>query len=244
MLSKKNHGFSLVELSIVLVIVSLLATAVMGGTKLVRTARLSTVIKEVTGIKAAVDAFTTKYSSLPGDFDGAGGLWSDCTSGNGNGNGQINHTPEFEGGLAFAHMYYADILTQAPVRATDARDIPNQFCAHGHYLPSLARSIVYAIDGLDRVSGQTVPAAAFGTTDLRKAFIITMGIDTAGAVEWNENALSPKDSFFIDRKIDDGVYNNGHIAGHEGDATVGCISGGQYNLSATGEICVLAIRFR
>jgi prepilin-type N-terminal cleavage/methylation domain-containing protein len=61
------HGFTLVELSIVLVIVALLVGGVVSGRQLVRNAEVQKTFGEAQGFAAAANTFRVKYGCLPGD---------------------------------------------------------------------------------------------------------------------------------------------------------------------------------
>jgi prepilin-type N-terminal cleavage/methylation domain-containing protein len=98
------HGFSLVELSIVLVILGLLVGGVLTGKSLIRAAELRAVTTEFASYQAAVQTFKDKYQAFPGDMTNATRFWGDnntyCADGtipngnpgtcNGNGDGLIS----------------------------------------------------------------------------------------------------------------------------------------------------------
>ena len=71
----KNKGFTLIELSIVLVIIGLLVAGVIGGQSIVRSAQLRSVATEVQGIKTSLNTFKDYYDALPGDMDNAIDYW-------------------------------------------------------------------------------------------------------------------------------------------------------------------------
>ncbi len=60
-------GFTLLELSIVLVIIGLIAGGVLVGRDLIHAAQLRSMHKDYEAISAAVNAFKIKYNCLPGD---------------------------------------------------------------------------------------------------------------------------------------------------------------------------------
>jgi prepilin-type N-terminal cleavage/methylation domain-containing protein len=100
-----KHAFSLVELSIVLVILGLLIGGILSGQALIRASELRSVTTEYTRYITATQTFRDKYFALPGDMTNATAFWdaahatpATCvtTAGtgtqtcNGNGDGAIN----------------------------------------------------------------------------------------------------------------------------------------------------------
>jgi prepilin-type N-terminal cleavage/methylation domain-containing protein len=101
-----RHAFSLVELSIVLVILGLLTGGILAGQSLIRAAELRAVSTEYSRYLIATQTFRDKYFGLPGDLtnatafwgalDGNNGILSDCRGEttsiltcNGDGNGRL-----------------------------------------------------------------------------------------------------------------------------------------------------------
>ncbi|MFO0389858.1 MAG: type II secretion system protein [Alphaproteobacteria bacterium] len=76
---KRDKGFTLLELSIVLVIIALIAGGVLAGRTMIRSAELQAVIKEYDFYVKALHEFNTKYAQLPGDFSGAEDMWGEIT---------------------------------------------------------------------------------------------------------------------------------------------------------------------
>lgn len=67
-MSNARHGFTLIELAIVLVIVGLLLAGVLVGQDLINAARIRGVITDIERYNAAATTFQTKYDGLPGDL--------------------------------------------------------------------------------------------------------------------------------------------------------------------------------
>jgi prepilin-type N-terminal cleavage/methylation domain-containing protein len=92
-----RKGFTLVELSIVLVIIGLLIGGVLKGKAMIESAKLKRVKSDVDGIVAAVYNYQDKYNYLPGDDpeDRETDLGANsCSAGTGNGNGLIQGADE------------------------------------------------------------------------------------------------------------------------------------------------------
>jgi len=104
---RKQSGFTLIELSIVLVIIGLIVGGVLVGRDLIQAAALRSTMSQMEQYNTAVNAFRLKYNCIPGDCQNATqflGQYSDCTVGqwtdyglgnatcNGNGDGKITYT--------------------------------------------------------------------------------------------------------------------------------------------------------
>lgn len=66
-----ERGFTLIELSIVLVIIGLLIGGVLQGQEMINNTRIKTTVAQVDAITAAVQTFEDKYRNLPGDAPAA-----------------------------------------------------------------------------------------------------------------------------------------------------------------------------
>lgn len=100
---RMKKAFSLVELSIVLVILGLLTGGILAGQSLIRAAELRSVSTEFQRYQTSVMTFRDKYFALPGDMKNATAFWGELASGvpcrdvfststatcNGDGDGQI-----------------------------------------------------------------------------------------------------------------------------------------------------------
>jgi prepilin-type N-terminal cleavage/methylation domain-containing protein len=96
MISSKR-GFTLVELSIVIVIIGLIVAGVTAGQSLVHQSKIRAVYTEKSDYEVAINSFIMKYNALPGDIPNANSYWPGCNSGataencNGNGNRKIDY---------------------------------------------------------------------------------------------------------------------------------------------------------
>ena len=124
MLNKKTFGhrkpsrrsaFSLIELSIVLIIIGLLISGIIGGASLIKSATLRSVMTEARGYNIAASAFFTKYNALPGDYNSqliGNGIITSFAGDAGNGDGTISYVngssatiSQSEGQVAIKHLY-------------------------------------------------------------------------------------------------------------------------------------------
>ena len=82
---KHESGFTLVELSIVIVLIGLIVAGVVGGQALVQQAKLRGVLTEVEQFDVAFNTFKLEYGEPPGDLSNASSYWTGAPNGNGNG---------------------------------------------------------------------------------------------------------------------------------------------------------------
>ena len=84
-----NSGFTLIELSIVLVIIGLIVGGVLVGQNLIAAATVRAQITQIEKYNQAVNTFYGKYQALPGDMNVATAsqygftVGVDCTTGTG-----------------------------------------------------------------------------------------------------------------------------------------------------------------
>ncbi len=72
---KKQSGFTLVEIAIVLVIIGLLLGGVLKGQELITNAKIKRANNDFNGIGAAVYSYFERYNAIPGDDPNADGRW-------------------------------------------------------------------------------------------------------------------------------------------------------------------------
>ena len=63
---KDNKGFSLIELSIVLIIMGLLVAGVTGGASLIKSAQMRSVVNEFTNFRTAYNTYYAQFGKVPG----------------------------------------------------------------------------------------------------------------------------------------------------------------------------------
>ncbi len=110
-----RNAFTLIELSIVLLIISLIIGGVIGGKSLIESAKIQKFIADINSIKAAVNTFENKYNALPGDLRNATSYWDGTSNGNGDGMYPDSDVPfNSEGGYIFHHLGLAGMWDRYP----------------------------------------------------------------------------------------------------------------------------------
>lgn len=106
---RKQQGFTLIEIAIVLVIIGLLLGGILQGQSLINSARVRNLISQVDGVKAAFYGFQDRYRALPGDISDVTVIPGATTPGNGN--GQIEAGKESV--AVWDHLSHAGFITGA-----------------------------------------------------------------------------------------------------------------------------------
>lgn len=68
---KKQRGFTLVEIAIVLIIIGLLLGGILQGQELIASARVRNIADQNSGVQAAYYGFIDRYRQVPGDWNAA-----------------------------------------------------------------------------------------------------------------------------------------------------------------------------
>ena len=241
----QQSGFSLVELSIVLVILGLLVGGVLAGQSLIRAAELRKVSSDVSRYNAALMTFRDKYFALPGDMsnasafwgaaDGSTGLTAGCVTAtaagtcNGNGDGQITRGPENY--RLWQQLNLAGLVegsyTGVPGAAPAAGDVSDVIGGNVPRFP--LNNGGYAI-------GYEWSQPAFSNFTSRQNVLIggqcchPVGRNLEGTL------LRPEDMWNIDSKMDDGKSRTGSVQVYV--LYLGCENAGEYTLSDASLRCM------
>ncbi|MDR3031127.1 MAG: prepilin-type N-terminal cleavage/methylation domain-containing protein [Holosporales bacterium] len=102
---RKLPGFSLIEVSIVLLIIGIIAGATLKGKDIIDSARLKSVANDIQIFQIAYNSYISSYGALPGDDKKASTRFSGVEDGDGN--GKFN---ESDAGKVFTHLYRAGLI--------------------------------------------------------------------------------------------------------------------------------------
>jgi prepilin-type N-terminal cleavage/methylation domain-containing protein len=256
--SSKKSAFSLIELSIVLIIIGLLIAGVTGGASLIKSSQLRSVMGEARGYAVAVNAFYSQFNGLPGDFSTSIG-----NSGCGNNTSSIDYfsTAASTGTCAGAGNITAEsanawvqlrtigaidsISLNAPAVATIAPLFGSTSTSTAP--ASKIQSAGWVFDYRNYTEG------AINTAANQNVVILTSGITGTASTtatpilgtNISTAALPGSDALSIDSKIDDGFANSGKVRGINPGATTGCytasnIANVTYLTASTSKTCALS----
>ena|ERR1017187_3648761 len=232
--SPATSGFTLVELSIVLVIVGLVIGGVLVGRDLIRAAEIRATISQLEKYNSAVNTFRGKYGYLPGDMPdpyatqyGFKTRGTDCSGsacpGEDDGNGIIEGAFAFgaggNSGLAEGSgetiMVWVDLSTANLIDGGFNTATPNTYqgsisgAVLNNWLPQTKLgqgNYVYAWSGGINVVTVSDSLNYFGLSAVQQ-------IDYGGSSRyiWSTAGLSVLQAYTIDTKMDDGFPQTGRV---------------------------------
>lgn len=224
---RKSYGFTLIELSLVMVIIGLVVGGVMIGRDLIHAAQIRAQIAQIEQYNTAANTFREKYGGLPGDLASAasfGFIARGPFAGQGDSNGVLEgitanapasnnpsyqtggETPVFWRDLTEANMIGGTFNTATTTTVaggiSDAATIDLYF-PRAKIAPGLS-VYVFSDNGTNY----------FGLASCD-------GLAATGSFYSNTTALGVSDAFAIDNKIDDGYPQTGAAQARymNGDAT-------------------------
>lgn len=121
--NKDTNGFTLVEISIVMIIIGLLISGTFGGMKLIENMQINKTVQDVKAIESAALTFKDTYGRLPGDTVNPAARLPNCTvapcATGGNGNRSLDNisntwealTPASERFTFWHHLTTADLIS-------------------------------------------------------------------------------------------------------------------------------------
>lgn len=252
-----HKGFSLVELSIVLVILGLLTGGILAGQSLIRAAELRSVTSDFQRYAAALYTFRDKYMALPGDMANATQFWTSaggtggdatCVSAqtnssnatcNGDGSGQITGITGYanaERFMAWKHFANAGLI--------EGSYTGKSIGAAGSYTTS---------------AGVNVPASKINNTvyDIYYVLEAVSSSHYFAGSQFDTNAISifgnrlrPEESWNMDTKLDDGSPVYGKLVVHKpsslsaNNCATSDADTATYNVSVNTLECIVAFLLR
>ena len=208
----KNYGFTLIELSIVMVIIGLIIGGILTGRELIHGADVRATVSQITEYNAAVNNFNMKYNAIPGDFITASTYIAGSLNGNGDGLVSLVNGPKTP---------VATSVNGQKLETTSGNtcnEVVN-FWSHlassgiinGSYPP------LSGLSGPAQLVNTNFPATKINSSigiivygnyhdyiNYYALGVTQVGIDGANSYVYSANLLSPSDALAIDTKIDDG----------------------------------------
>ena len=239
-MAMKHSGFTLIELSIVLVIIGLIVGGVLVGQDLIKAAQMRSIHSDISRFEAARHTFRLKYNCLPGDCVDAStyGLGS-----NGTGDNFIeNSITNDEAWLYWTHLGAAGLI-EGTYTGTEASAYYGDAVIGTNVPGSKHQGVGYSI------YTSSVWNIHLGVTESTSLHFMAVGSDTSSLnFQTFGGIFTVEDTFSFDQKFDDGVANDGNIRAHAtGFHDITCTTGSAPNYScdiSSGGICSLVYLLR
>lgn len=210
-----KKGFSLIELSIVLIIIGLLVAGITGGSSLIKSAELRAVMSDIRNYQTAVNAYYTSIGELPGTEGSSEMAFADsCDAWAAMVNEGIIDTylTSFSKDTTTNKYSCASMTTVGSVNSVNSK-MKGGFYALGYNNEMLA-NVIFLVG-----NGQT----ADGMTSATSGASATLGT----------SVVSRKDAKFLDDKMDNGISDSGKIFAFTGSNTDAGGAGCVYSNSGT-----------
>lgn len=217
---RAQHGFTLIELSIVIVIIGFLVAGITVGSNMIKQAQIRAVITDMQQYQTAYNNFASRFSQVPGDMRNAAVFWpsidsndpkscaSVATNCNGDGDALIKWAGDIsdETFKAWKHLSLAEMISagiiQIPGSYTGALTIGDK--APNGRLPSSGFFMAGA--GSGGTGGTIIGTGTASPWTDNRTNAVFLGKET-GTTSLLNGALTPEDAFNIDQKIDDGIID-------------------------------------
>jgi prepilin-type N-terminal cleavage/methylation domain-containing protein len=252
--ARTSYAFSLVELSIVLVILGLLIGGILSGQSLIRAAELRSVSASMQNYTTAYYMFRDKYFSLPGDMNTATRFWN---SAGGTGadvaclNAQTNTSPATCNGTGDGTILSSTGSTHGE-RFLAWKHLANAGLVEGSYSGKSNGAVDTTYVA---ARGENLPAGKISGSIFDWSYVAesTSGVNYFAGSQFDTNVLSmyganakPEEAWNIDTKIDDGSPVYGKFVVHKPSSTSNvntCTTSdadtATYNLTVTSPQCVV-----
>ncbi len=204
------NAFSLVELSIVLVILGLLVGGILSGQSQIRASELRSVTTEYQNFVTSLGVFRDRYFALPGDLSIATQLWS--SSHNGDGDGAIEGSTTAnsnETGLAWQHMGLAGVI--------EGSYTPTSWGATVRGSSNPKAKLNLAAWHILYLGTVTTASADYYEGNYGNVLILRSGADLSSFVGGYYGVLKPSEAWNIDTKTDDGLPHLGSVTAPEAE---------------------------
>jgi type II secretory pathway pseudopilin PulG len=240
--TRRSSGFTLIELSIILVIIGLLVGAILTGQNLIDAAAQRAQVTQITRYNTAVNTFRGKYGGLPGDLpDPAAtqfGFQSRGThQGQGDGNGLIEGNCDNNTGVYGMHegcgenaVFWVDLTTASLI------DAGIVYKGAGYPSPTALASATYLTS--TPAIKDWLPAGKIGNGNYVYVYSMNgynyFSISAVYAIVWytyssSNPGITVQQAYNIDKKIDDGLPQSGSVnACYSGNAIPNASNWGNY----------------
>ena len=214
-----KHAFSLVELSIVLVILGLLTGGILAGQSLIRASELRSVSADAARYKAAAMTFRDKYFAVPGEMTNATKFWGQSTvcsgaSANGTCDGNANGMLEYAAGVSQTgeiYQFWRQLALAGLIEGTYTGVAGTGTGYHDVIGSNVPRSRVGTAGFSVHYSDLSGASHPFYFSTNNGNYLLFGAAQLSGYTD--SSAIKPEEAWNIDTKMDDGKPGSGAVYG-------------------------------
>ena len=187
-------AFSLLELSLVMIIMSLLIVVTFSAKRLLYSAEIGNLVSSTNKLESSIGVFVSVYETFPGDMVNASSYWNDVDLHDGDGDDKIELL-EYESTNALIHLHAAQMI--------QSQDWNYDSIYEGYEMESFEEGKAAIIS---KVNNEGTDRDGFD-------YAIDDGnyIKFGGGVNNDDMIFTPTEMYLIDSKIDNGNAKNGKM---------------------------------
>ena len=248
---ERRAGFTLVELSIVLVIIGFLIGGILVAQSMISSAKIQAAVSQIQQFDIGVQNFRSQFSALPGDAPAFGG----------NGDGVISFDPFNNGhqaiffGCEIGNFWGSFLPDEFPTYACQLAAAPPTSSGIGTNVPASKLGkrgsffVGITMSDVNGVADYADPRNVYVILDSTQAQ--TIGNNAAynfHVKNASNSAVKPIDLLSLDTKLDDGLANLGNVIsgnmqpGPFASPLSSCSQGAAYRVENNGFECTPLIR--
>ena len=242
-MNKNIKGFTLVELSIVLVIIGLIVSSILVGQELIAASSIKAQVSQIQTYQASAGTFRAKYRAIPGDFARATSFG--FTGAAGDGDGMLE---DASGGVSSSTVATGEITIFW-------QHLSEANMADGSYDGSQSDGTIIGTYPPAKISRGAM--GVYMDEDGFNVFHLGVSESAGGTAYTHSNNLKPQEAEAIDIRIDDGYPDGGLIrarGGNTPDSAASSAAGGasscvnstptipEYAVQEGGILCQMKIR--
>ncbi len=235
-MAKRENAFTLIELSIILIIISLIVGGIIGGKALIRSSQIRSITQDIAQIRTAINNYKLQYDALPGDHSTALDYFgiancptiasSQC---NGDGNHKLDDISagkyDKEGLRAWQHLTLSQLYPGNYTGVYDLGTTGLSGATLGLNIPSSSITQTgYWLRGFETIFSRPSNFLRIGKSQA-----------TGGRWPWS-GFLLPAEAKQLDRKLDNGSAISGSILAFDGvNNAVNSCTGNTYSVNTPSE---------
>ncbi len=260
-----RQGFTLIELSMVLLIIGLIVGGIFAGQELYRLSQINSVATDLARLRTGIDAFKLKFRAIPGDMPDAthyfGTASGGCPNGtgtgtqtcDGNGDGYVGNGNAYENFRFWQHLAAAGLIANPsggyfsglPGASSYSLSTNGDHRVGVNCPNSRVKKLGYAVFYTPKISfGANHPLLYGGTYN--NAMVV--GGENPG-YETSNGVFTAAEAASLDRKFDDGKPGMGRMVTRNGTVAPNCSTGttttsttATYNTTNTDKACIFYFR--